>query len=100
MNIPKNIPPIRAHSRCCRFETYPEGIWEIVRRNHRPGENDFETAERMLLNESLSAYGGRQQQAAYALGVEPRVLNYKAQNLRIRPRDIAEQREAINADAC
>ena len=82
------MPTIRPNPDSCRFDAVYEGIWEIVRRNHRPGENDFETAQRMLVNEALAIFGGSQSGAAEAVRVSRRVFNHYCRNLRVRPSDI------------
>lgn len=53
----------------------------------RPGESLFDTANRVLVEEALRESDGNQYAAAKALGVSPRVLNYKAAKCGLRPKD-------------
>ena len=77
------------HPLACRYDAVHEGILAILHRNRRPGENDFETAERMIVNEALGLFGGYQRSAAQYVGVKKVMFNYKCKNLGIRPRDRA-----------
>ena len=86
------VPTMRPYPSACRFDSVYDGLWEIVRRNHRPGENDFETARRMLVNEALALFGGSQLLASKALGISPRGMNYMCANLLVRPKDTAHAR--------
>jgi len=81
------MPTIRPNPSACKFDAVYEGIWEIVRRNHRPGENDLETVTRMLINEALAHFGGSQYHSGQALGISRRRMNYICANLRLRPTD-------------
>ena len=81
------MPTMRPNPFACKFDAVYEGIWETVRRNHRPGENDLETVTRMLVNEALAHYGGNQRHAGKALGITPRRMNYLCANLAVRPID-------------
>jgi len=82
------MPTIRPNPFSCKFDAVYEGIWAIVRANHRPGENDLETVTRMLVNEALATFGGSQREAGRALGISPRKMNYICANLLVRPTDI------------
>lgn len=97
MNTPKPMPTIRPHPLACSFDAVHEGIMEIVRRNHRPGETDFETASRMLVNEALGLFGGSQARAAKALGISGRRMNYLCENLGLRPMDAADAHSSFKA---
>ena len=81
------MPTIRPNPSACKFDAVYEGIWEIVRRNHRPGEDDLETVTRMLINEALAHFGGSQFHAAQALRIAPPRMNYICANLGLRPTD-------------
>jgi hypothetical protein len=59
------------------------------------GESVFEAAERILIVQALERSFWIQKDAARLLGVTPRVMNYRMEELKIRPSDIVDESEEI-----
>ena len=74
-----------------RYVTPRSRILQIIEEESLPGENRFETANRLVLNAALAASGGVQKRAALSLRVSTRHLNYRAGKLALRPKDEAEK---------
>lgn len=75
-----------------KYETPAFGILETVAASQRPGENLFETASRLLVNEALSKTYGDQAGAARMLRVSRRIMNYRCKDFRLRPMDTRRER--------
>lgn len=70
-----------------RYVTPRSQILRIVEEEALPGENRFETANRLVLHAALAASKGIQKRAALSLRVSTRHLNYRAGKLNLRPTD-------------
>jgi hypothetical protein len=70
-------------------------IVDIMEEMRLPGENHFDTARRVLTHNALARTGGLQTQAGKLLHVSARVMNYCAQDLRLRPIDRLRNEVAV-----
>ena len=62
----------------------------------RVGESLYEVATRVLTQEAI-ALTHTQKEAARLLGVSPRVMNYNAEQLGLRPKDAKLRGEVLDA---
>ena len=69
------------------YEVIPEDILDVILRLHRVGEDAFDTATRVLVNQALHRTKGEQKAAAELLGLSTRKMNYLCMQLQLRPKD-------------